>query len=48
MSRSLKKGPFAAPELLKRVDELNNAGEKKVLKTWADPRRFFLLLSDTR
>ena len=33
MSRSIKKGPFAAPELLKRVDELNKAGEKKVLKT---------------
>ena len=31
MSRSIKKGPFAAPELLKRVDELNKAGEKKVL-----------------
>ena len=35
MSRSIKKGPFAAPELLKRVDELNAAGEKKVLKTWS-------------
>ena len=30
MSRSVKKGPFAAPELLKRVDEMNKAGEKKV------------------
>ena len=28
MSRSIKKGPFAAPELLKRVDEMNKAGEK--------------------
>ena len=35
MSRSIKKGPFAAPELLKRVDELNAAGEKKVHKTWS-------------
>ena len=33
MSRSVKKGPFAAPELLKRVDEMNKAGEKKVIKT---------------
>ena len=32
MSRSIKKGPFVAPELIKRVDELNKAGEKKVLK----------------
>ena len=35
MSRSVKKGPFAAPELLKRVDEMNKAGEKKVVKTWS-------------
>ena len=35
MSRSIKKGPFVAPELIKRVDELNKAGEKKVLKTWS-------------
>ena len=27
MSRSIKKGPFVAPELIKRVDELNKAGE---------------------
>ena len=33
MSRSIKKGPFCAPELLKRVDEMNQTGEKKVLKT---------------
>ena len=35
MSRSVKKGPFAAPELIKRVDQLNASGEKKVLKTWS-------------
>lgn len=35
MSRSIKKGPFCAPELLKRVGEMNKAGEKKVLKTWS-------------
>ena len=35
MSRSIKKGPFAAPELLKRVNEMNKAGEKKVVKTWS-------------
>ena len=33
MGRSIKKGPFVAPELLKRVNQLNEAGEKKVLKT---------------
>ena len=33
MSRSIKKGPFVAPELIKRVEEMNKTGEKKVLKT---------------
>lgn len=41
MSRSVKKGPYAAPELLKRVDELNKAGEKKVLKTWSRATTIF-------
>ena len=35
MSRSIKKGPFVAPELIKRVEEMNKTGEKKVLKTWS-------------
>ena len=35
MSRSIKKGPFVAPELYKRVEELNKAGDKKVLTTWS-------------
>ena len=32
MSRSVKKGPYVAPELLKRVEEMNKKGEKNVLK----------------
>ena len=35
MSRSIKKGPYVAPELLKRVEEMNAKNEKKVLKTWS-------------
>ena len=35
MSRSLKKGPFADEHLLKKVRELNDKGEKKVIKTWS-------------
>ncbi|ADY54762.1 SSU ribosomal protein S19P [Syntrophobotulus glycolicus DSM 8271] len=35
MSRSLKKGPFVEARLLKRVEDMNQAGEKKVLKTWS-------------
>ena len=41
MSRSVKKGPFVAPELFKRVEELNNNGEKKVLKTWSRASTIF-------
>ena len=33
MGRSVKKGPFVQPALLKRVNEMNAAGEKRVLKT---------------
>lgn len=35
MSRSLKKGPNLDQRLLKRIQELNTSGEKKVLKTWS-------------
>ena len=34
MSRSIKKGPYVAPELLKRVEAMNEKNEKKVLNTW--------------
>ena len=33
MSRSIKKGPFVQPKLLARVQAMNEAGEKRVLKT---------------
>ena len=35
MGRSVKKGPYVQPVLLKRVQEMNEAGEKRVLKTWS-------------
>ena len=35
MSRSLKKGPYIAPKLLKKVEKMNDAGDKKVIKTWS-------------
>ena len=41
MGRSVKKGPFVAPELLKRVHQLNESGEKKVLKTWSRASTIF-------
>ena len=35
MSRSLKKGPFIDTSLLERVEALNRANEKRVVKTWS-------------
>ena len=35
MSRSSKKKPYVAPELLKRIEAMNASGEKQVLKTWS-------------
>ena len=35
MPRSIKKGPYVEARLLKRVEELNESGAKKVLKTWS-------------
>jgi small subunit ribosomal protein S19 len=35
MSRSLKKGPFVADHLLKKIDKLNADGERKVVMTWS-------------
>ena len=41
MGRSIKKGPFVQPVLLKRVREMNEAGEKIVLKTWSRSSTIF-------
>ena len=35
MPRSLKKGAFVDDHLLKKVDALNDSGEKQVVKTWS-------------
>ncbi|MBS6525455.1 MULTISPECIES: 30S ribosomal protein S19 [Peptoniphilaceae] len=35
MSRSIKKGPFADEHLLKKIDALNEANKKEVVKTWS-------------
>ena len=41
MSRSLKKGPFVQPKLLERVKAMNEAGEKRILKTWSRSSTIF-------
>ncbi len=35
MSRSSKKAPFVAPKLLKRIEAMNESGNKEVIKTWS-------------
>ena len=41
MSRSTKKGPFVQPVLLKIVLEMNEKGEKRILKTWSRSSTIF-------
>ena len=41
MSRSLKKGPFVEPRLLARIETMNAAGEKEVIKTWSRASTIF-------
>lgn len=35
MTRSLKKGPYIEPSLQKKIEKMNDSGEKKVIKTWS-------------
>lgn len=35
MTRSAKKGPFIDDHLLEKVEAMNEAGDKKVIKTWS-------------
>lgn len=41
MSRSIKKGPFVDDHVIKKVEESNKSGQKKVIKTWS--RRSMIL-----
>jgi small subunit ribosomal protein S19 len=35
MPRSLKKGPYCEPKLLRRIEQVNESGKKTVIKTWS-------------
>ncbi len=35
MSRSLKKGPYVEASLMKKIEQMNEKGDKKVIKTWS-------------
>ena len=41
MSRSLKKGPYVSPKLLKKIDAMNASGDKKVIRTWSRSSTIF-------
>ena len=41
MSRSVKKGPYVEERLINRIVKMNEAGEKKVLKTWSRASTIF-------
>ena len=41
MGRSLKKGPFVEERLMSRIDAMNAANEKKVIKTWSRASTIF-------
>jgi small subunit ribosomal protein S19 len=41
MGRSLKKGPFISPKLLKKVEKLNETSKKVVIKTWSRSSTIF-------
>jgi small subunit ribosomal protein S19 len=35
MPRSLKKGPYVSPKLLRKIEELNRTRDKRVIRTWS-------------
>jgi len=35
MARSLRKGPYVSPKLLRKIEDMNKQGEKRVIKTWS-------------
>jgi len=41
LSRSLKKGPFVEEKLMKRIDAMNDANEKRMVKTWSRTSTIF-------
>lgn len=41
MSRSLKKGPFVDPKLMKRIEDMNASSEKRMLRTWSRSSTIF-------
>lgn len=41
MGRSVKKGPYVHPSLIKKIKQMNESGEKRVIKTWSRDSTIF-------
>ncbi|HZK26483.1 MAG TPA: 30S ribosomal protein S19 [Thermoclostridium sp.] len=41
MGRSVKKGPYVSESLLKKIEEMNEKGDKRVIKTWSRASTIF-------
>jgi small subunit ribosomal protein S19 len=41
MSRSLKKGPYVEPKLLRKIETMRERGDKKVIRTWSRASTIF-------
>ncbi len=41
MSRSLKKGPYTSPKLIKKIELMDAAGDRRVIKTWSRASTIF-------
>ncbi|HLV43647.1 MAG TPA: 30S ribosomal protein S19 [Aggregatilineales bacterium] len=41
MPRSLKKGPYVSPKLMKKIERMNTSGDRKVIRTWSRDSTIF-------
>ncbi|MBP6964783.1 MAG: 30S ribosomal protein S19 [Armatimonadetes bacterium] len=44
MARSLKKGPYAEAKLLKKIEDMNAKGEKRIIKSWSRRSTIFPMM----
>jgi small subunit ribosomal protein S19 len=44
VGRSLKKGPYAEPKLLKKIEDMNARGEKRIIKSWSRRSTIFPMM----
>jgi len=44
VARSIKKGPYAEPKLLKKIEDMNAKGEKRIIQSWSRRSTIFPLM----